>query len=80
MVEAYLDTLEIDLDNMKKIQSYLELVRRRSNGMQNLFYMIVADACIGCRNLIDSRNMDSKFRQITSRLSERLGCFSSNKL
>jgi len=32
LVDAYLNTLEIDLDNMKKIQSYLELVRRRSNG------------------------------------------------
>ncbi|KAF8813858.1 glutamate-cysteine ligase catalytic subunit [Phlegmacium glaucopus] len=32
LVDAYLDTLEIEFDDMKKIQSYLELVRRRSNG------------------------------------------------
>lgn len=36
-MDAYLDTLEIDSDDMKKIQSYLELVRRRSDGMQNFF-------------------------------------------
>lgn len=40
-----------------------------------------SDWCMyGYRNLIDSRDMDSKFCSITSRLSERLGCFSSNKL
>jgi len=32
LVDAYLDTLEIDIDDMKRIQGYLELVRRRSNG------------------------------------------------
>ena len=38
-MDAYLDTLEIDFSNMKKIQNYLELVRRRSNGMQNLYHL-----------------------------------------
>ena len=47
MVDAYLDTLEIDLDNMKKIQNYLEFVRRRSNGMQILFYLILTDLYMG---------------------------------
>lgn len=42
-MDDYLDTLEIDLGNMKKIQSYLDLVRRRSNGMQNLFDLIQTD-------------------------------------
>ena len=46
-MDAYLDTLEIDLDNMKKIQSYLELVRRRSNGMQILFDLVLADVLFG---------------------------------
>jgi glutamate--cysteine ligase catalytic subunit len=51
-VDAYLDTLEIDLDNMTKIQSYLDLVRRRSNGMQNLFILILTDVCMGIGTLL----------------------------
>lgn len=38
LVDAYLDTLEIDINDMKRIQGYLELVRRRSNGMCHSSY------------------------------------------
>ena len=53
-MDAYLDTLEIDLGNMEKIQSYLELVRRRSNGMQNLFHLItfLTDVRMGIGTLL----------------------------
>ena len=32
LVEAYLDTLDVDVETQKKLGSYLDLVRRRSNG------------------------------------------------
>jgi len=32
LVEAYLDTLDVDAETSKKLSSYLDLIRRRSNG------------------------------------------------
>lgn len=31
-MEVYLDTLDVDVETQKKLGSYLDLVRRRSNG------------------------------------------------
>lgn len=32
LVEAYLDTLDVDAETGKKLRSYLDLIRKRSNG------------------------------------------------
>lgn len=32
LVEVYLDTLDVDAETQKKLRSYLDLVRKRSNG------------------------------------------------
>lgn len=31
-MEVYLDTLDVDAETQKKLRSYLDLVRKRSNG------------------------------------------------
>ena len=32
LVEAYLDTLDVDAETGKKLSSYLDLIKKRSNG------------------------------------------------
>ena len=45
LIEAYLDTLEMEPSELAKIEEYLDLVRKRSDGESDLCYLSVYGSC-----------------------------------
>lgn len=59
VVEAYIDTLDVDEGDRLQISRYLDLVRKRATGMDIVSCSFQMCTYIGFRLFTDTRDLDS---------------------